>query len=350
MRSSSLLSGLFSLFLAALPPASPTSSHLLLPAIRPASTPAASHSSLRFRTKAALKQFARKSGNSAVAPAVAAAKKPPAGPPALPAASLPTWVNATDELEDRFNRLFAESRNRIIRRVCPGCVDTHRDIYYRRCSDAEWNAYGNFHREWSRYHNDMQALAPPRGDFALYSSYADALSTKNPWKFCNYDEDNIGFPRNCGPDAEEKTPQWTSMKKWGGRQDTKLYIEGAAVAAGTATVCKNKQPGKTLPAPTTTTTTAAPSHGNMTDTVEPGYERDPRQEEKCLEAWAACEQGGAHGAGGKVWTADGARHCLCRSQLSLSRANLAPCASPKFTCADLVTPGALADTAGHYRV
>jgi hypothetical protein len=282
----------------------------------------------------------------AVAPAVAAAKKPPAGPPALPAASLPTWVDATDELEDRFNRLFAESRNRIIRRVCPGCVDTHRDIYYRRCSDAEWNAYGNFHREWSRYHNDMQALAPPRGDFALYSSYSDALSTKKAWKFCNYDEDNIGFPRNCGPDAEEKSPQWTSMKKWGGRQDTKLYIEGAAAAAGTATQCNNKVPGKTPPAPTTTITTAAPSHGNGTaDTVEPGYERDPRQEEKCLEAWAACEQGGK-----SAWTADGARHCLCRSQRSLSRANLAPCASPKFTCADLVTPGALADTAGHYRV
>merc|ERR1711982_114168 len=35
-------------------------------------------------------------------------------------------------------------------------------------------------------------------DFTLHSSFEDAKAGKNPWLFCNYNEPNIGFPRDCG--------------------------------------------------------------------------------------------------------------------------------------------------------
>ena len=36
-------------------------------------------------------------------------------------------------------------------------------------------------------------------DFDIYSSLDDAKNDKNPWKFCNYDDKGVGFPRDCGP-------------------------------------------------------------------------------------------------------------------------------------------------------
>ena len=35
--------------------------------------------------------------------------------------------------------------------------------------------------------------------FALYSTLADAQADQNRWAFCNYDDFNVGFPRDCGP-------------------------------------------------------------------------------------------------------------------------------------------------------
>ena len=36
-------------------------------------------------------------------------------------------------------------------------------------------------------------------DFTLHSTYADAVSGDNGWKYCNYDDARTGFPRDCGP-------------------------------------------------------------------------------------------------------------------------------------------------------
>ena len=38
-------------------------------------------------------------------------------------------------------------------------------------------------------------------DFNLYSSESDYRSDANPWNFCNYDDANAAFPRDCGRDG-----------------------------------------------------------------------------------------------------------------------------------------------------
>lgn len=35
-------------------------------------------------------------------------------------------------------------------------------------------------------------------DFVLYDNISDAKSDVNAWKFCNYDDSGVGFPRDCG--------------------------------------------------------------------------------------------------------------------------------------------------------
>merc|ERR1712129_93212 len=50
-----------------------------------------------------------------------------------------------------------------------------------------------FMDQWTLDMNELDV------DFALYSSYEDALAGTNGWKYCNYDHTNVGFPRDCGP-------------------------------------------------------------------------------------------------------------------------------------------------------
>ena len=46
-------------------------------------------------------------------------------------------------------------------------------------------------------------------DFNIYSSYTDALTNKNPWKYCNFNDAGVGFPRDCGLSGLVGG-QWTS--------------------------------------------------------------------------------------------------------------------------------------------
>ena len=47
-------------------------------------------------------------------------------------------------------------------------------------------------------------------DFELYSNYNDAKKRRNKWRFCNYDDPGVGFPRDCGPNGY-KAYQWHSV-------------------------------------------------------------------------------------------------------------------------------------------
>ena len=41
-------------------------------------------------------------------------------------------------------------------------------------------------------------------DFALFSSFVDAQKDENRWKFCDFDQYKVGFPRNCGRNGAGK--------------------------------------------------------------------------------------------------------------------------------------------------
>jgi len=110
------------------------------------------------------------------------------------------------------------ARHCIIRRVCASCrSEPHRDIYYKRITplpptqDEENGVYllNMFMNQWNSANNMLGT------DFNLYSNYADALADDNAWTFCNYDDTNIGFPRDCGPTGPV-WHEWNSYIRGGG--------------------------------------------------------------------------------------------------------------------------------------
>merc|ERR1711959_374046 len=51
-------------------------------------------------------------------------------------------------------------------------------------------------------------------DFGIFSTYADAIAKKNAWKFCNFNDKGIGFPRDCGKTGAHGN-QWNSWTRGG---------------------------------------------------------------------------------------------------------------------------------------
>ena len=71
-----------------------------------------------------------------------------------------------------------------------------------------FNAYRLFTYEWASADNKLNV------DFELYSSEADLALRQAQWSFCNYDDPDVGFPRDCGPTSPIAS-RWFSMP--GGR-------------------------------------------------------------------------------------------------------------------------------------
>jgi len=109
-----------------------------------------------------------------------------------------------------------------IRRICKSCSrSSHKDIIYKRLtSKGEIDFKDLFLGNW---------FSEPAGgknirtvDFNLFSSFGNAKNNKNQWQFCDYNDDGIGFPRNCGPTGRA-TNEWNSMRR-GGESDFAFYL------------------------------------------------------------------------------------------------------------------------------
>jgi hypothetical protein len=97
----------------------------------------------------------------------------------------------------------------IFYRACPSCVSTHQHIWYRRLTPiGTFSMYSNAFQTWASAQNVLNV------DFALYSSLNDLLADTNRWQFCNYDDGNIGFPRDCGPSGSVGG-QWNQLNNGG---------------------------------------------------------------------------------------------------------------------------------------
>ena len=59
--------------------------------------------------------------------------------------------------------------------------------------------------------------------FNLFSTYEDAEDDANPWIYCNYNDRNIEFPRDCGP-TRGKGGKWNSINR-GGQKNVAYYVE-----------------------------------------------------------------------------------------------------------------------------
>ena len=115
-------------------------------------------------------------------------------------------------LDDRiFKEMIEAQEVSIVRRVCPSCQSTHRDIYYRRFTEMpeDFDLRDTLMNNWFDTNNAFNV------DFALYSTHLDAYLDRNRWTFCNFNDGGIGFPRDCGPNGRVNN-QWNSYARWGG--------------------------------------------------------------------------------------------------------------------------------------
>jgi hypothetical protein len=126
------------------------------------------------------------------------------------------------------NSLYDESPNKIFHRRCESCAESHMDIYYRRLTrpSRKMNLLRTLESQWTSEYNNCMGK-----DFALYSTYDDAVADTNRWKYCNFDNAGlgVGFPRNCGPETWTQN-QWSYFggREEKGQSNVAIVIEGEA--------------------------------------------------------------------------------------------------------------------------
>ena len=129
----------------------------------------------------------------------------------------PTTV---DVGQDVFNQLFWDSDYHIMKRECTSCSrDTHKVIYYKRYTMLDSFDLYKYTYDWESTNNKLGT------DFDLFSTLPDALSGSNPWTYCNYDDNNIGMFRDCGPTGYIPH-EWTSKTRGGDTTSFYIYMGG----------------------------------------------------------------------------------------------------------------------------
>lgn len=138
-----------------------------------------------------------------------------------------------DKSPEDFAAVWAKSNNQILRRRCLTCVNSHKDIYYRRFdTNGLPDEFDLLHIMKNYWYTDPYVTGNKfNEDFKLYSTYEDAVNDVKEWKYCNF-KDKTGFPRDCGP-YSKTDHQWSTFHPYDGRHGGKgsvaFYVEGGGV-------------------------------------------------------------------------------------------------------------------------
>lgn len=125
----------------------------------------------------------------------------------------------------KFRELLEASPNKIVRRVCKSCYRAYQDVYYKRHTavPADVDLLEYFKSAWNSKDNLMGT------DFDLFSTYDQALAVDeyDKWRYCNYDYDKVGFPRDCGKYGYSGC-NWNSFRRNGCyAYDVAFFVEKA---------------------------------------------------------------------------------------------------------------------------
>ena len=143
---------------------------------------------------------------------------------------------------------------RIFKRECANCDSNlgYKEIYYKRITPYSciFSIYDNFNN-WKSSENILNT------DFKLYYTYNDLLNDTNGWTFCNYDDNGVGFPRDCSGSKGGVGNQWNSLTR-GGQPNVmfSLITEAAPAPAPTPAPAPAPTPA---PAPRTNPVTSIPA-------------------------------------------------------------------------------------------
>ena len=106
----------------------------------------------------------------------------------------------SDVGQSQFNQMFKACP--VVQYVRNGAIKV---IYIRTSEIPEgFDAYSMFTHTWSSLNNILD------DDFDLYDNFPDLLSNEGSWVYCNYNEADMGFPRDCGKYGEVQD-EWFSM-------------------------------------------------------------------------------------------------------------------------------------------
>jgi len=109
----------------------------------------------------------------------------------------------TDIGQAEFNRLFDSCP--VVKYSRNGGVHS---VYVRRAGRSEVDAFSLFTYRWASANNQLNT------DFNIYDSEADARSETGAWTFCNYDDPDVGYPRDCGRNGKVNS-QWFTFPSSG---------------------------------------------------------------------------------------------------------------------------------------
>jgi len=107
---------------------------------------------------------------------------------------------------------------------------TH-SVYHRTSSVKGFNAYRAFTETWTSAKNKLQF------DFEIYDSVADFSAGRDKWNFCNFNDKDVGYPRDCGKTYKTDN-QWFS--KPGGRFNARGLTSGASFKLFDAENCPTR--------------------------------------------------------------------------------------------------------------
>ena len=130
-------------------------------------------------------------------------------------------VHLFDVGQNEFDQRAAAAANDtlILWRKCSTCPESHKNVYYRRKTPFPEgiSIYHLLHHTWASHGNMLDT------DFGLFSTFEDARDEVNGWKYCNYDHNGVGFPRDCGV-TERASCTWQGIEK--------RFVEFAAACEG----------------------------------------------------------------------------------------------------------------------
>ena len=102
---------------------------------------------------------------------------------------------------------------------------------------ANLDAYGLFVETWRNENNQLNQ------DFRLFDKHGALLTESSPWAFCNYNDPDVAFPRDCGK-TRKTDNRWFSMP--GGRFNARGLTKGASFEVHTEEHCPVPAAAKTV--------------------------------------------------------------------------------------------------------
>lgn len=130
--------------------------------------------------------------------------------------------------ETEFNDIFLQCP--VVKYIRNGAVHS---IYHRTTAiPSGFNAYSLFTHTWSDTNNVLGT------DFEIYDSYGDLLGGTNKWTYCNYDDSDVGYPRDCGKDGSVGST-WFSMPD--GEHSARGLTSGASFELWTGGGCGTQE-------------------------------------------------------------------------------------------------------------